>query len=84
MDILLLSETKLDSSFPERQFVIPGHSTPHKVDRNCHDRGIFVREDIPAKRLSVENSPIVGFYNELNLRKKNWLLFLSYNPHRSK
>ena len=28
VDILMLSEKKLDSSFPEGQFLIPGYSAP--------------------------------------------------------
>ena len=59
-------------------------------DRNC--RGVaegggsimlYVREDIPSKFLSVENQPIEGFYVEINLRKKKWLLFGTYKPHRN-
>ena len=42
----MLSETKLDSSFPEGQFLIPGYGTPYRVDRTFHGGGImvFVRE----------------------------------------
>ena len=47
---------------------------PYRVDRNGNGRGImlFVREDIPSKLLSVENSPIEAFFVEINLRKKKW------------
>ena len=44
---------------------------------------LYVREDIPSKFLSVENQPIEGFYGEINLRKKKWLLFGTYKPHRN-
>ena len=44
---------------------------------------LFVRKDIPSKLLPTENAPIEGFYIELNLRKKKWLLGGSYNPHRN-
>ena len=33
-DVLLISETKLDSSFPLNQFHIDGFTTPHRLDRN--------------------------------------------------
>ena len=42
-----------------------------------------VREDIPSKLLSIENQPIEGFYVDINLRKKKWLLCGTYNPHRN-
>ena len=43
---------------------------------------LFVREYIPSKLLSVENSPTEAFFIEINLRKKKWLLSCSYNPSR--
>ena len=33
-DIVLISETKLDSSFPSGKFVIKGYCTPFRLDRN--------------------------------------------------
>ena len=32
VDILMLSETKLDSTFPSTQFLINGFSVPHRLD----------------------------------------------------
>ena len=85
VDIFMLSETKLDSSFPEGQFLIPGYGAPYRIDRTCYGGGLmlFVREDIPSKLLLVENAPIEDFYIEINLRKKKWLICGSYNPHRT-
>ena len=40
VDILMLSETKLDSTFPSTQFLINGFSIPHKPDRNSRGGGI--------------------------------------------
>ena len=34
VDILVLSETKLDSTFPSIQFLINGFSVPHRLGRN--------------------------------------------------
>ena len=69
----MISETKLDNSFPEGQLLISGYGVPYIIDRNCHGGGIilFVREDIPSKLLSTENALVGGFYIELNLGKKN-------------
>ena len=85
VDVLVISETKLDASFPIDQFKILGFSTPFRRDRDQYGGGllVFVREDIPAKHLSSENTPIEGIYVELNFRKKNWLLCCTYNPNRN-
>ena len=33
-DVLLLSETKINDSFPNGNFLIDGFSTPYRLDRN--------------------------------------------------
>jgi hypothetical protein len=72
VDVLMISETKLDSSFPVGQFLIEGFSMPFRLDRNKNGGGImlFVREDIPVKLLSTEVHPIESFYIEINISKK--------------
>ena len=57
VDILMISETKLNDAFPEGQFFIAGCSKPYRIDRNFHGGGIisYVRADIPSKRLSAES-----------------------------
>ena len=85
IDILMISETKLDESFPIGQFLIDGYSAPFRLDRNGNDGGILlhVRDDIPSKLLSM-NSNTEGFFVEISLHnKKRWLLSCSYNPKRS-
>ena len=49
----MLSETKLDSSFPPAQFYIEGYAKPYILDRDQHGEGImlFVREGVPSKLL---------------------------------
>ena len=81
----MISETKLDDTFPTWQFLIDGFKTPFRLDRNKNGGGImlFVREGIPAKFLSFASSPTEGFYVELNFRKKKWLVCCSYNPDKS-
>ena len=53
IDVLILTETKIDNSFPERQFIIDGYSKPYRLDINSHGGVIiiYVREDIPSKEL---------------------------------
>ena len=87
IDILMISETKIDASFPIGQFLLNGYSTPFRLDRNAHGGGIllYVREDIPSKVLLVEENLIEGFIVEINLtnNKKKWLLSCSYNPKKN-
>ena len=84
VDVLLVSETKIDDSFPNRNFLIDGFSTPYGLDRNPNGGRLmlFVREDIPSNLVEAEAKPIEGFYIELNLPNDKWLLNCSYNPRR--
>ena len=84
VDLLTVSETKFDESFPQGQFQINGFSRPFRLDRINNGGGImlFVREDIPAKLIFTEVSPIEGFYVEINLGKQKWLICCSYNPNK--
>ena len=41
---------------------------------------LLVKEDIPSKLLSVENSPTEAFA-EVSIRKKKWLFSCFYNPN---
>ena len=86
IDILFVSETKLDDTYPVCQFYIDGYSTPYRFDRTSHGGGIllYIREDIPSKILKFEpvQNNFEGFFVEINLRKKKWLLSCSYNPTR--
>ena len=85
LDILLISETKVNSSFSSRQFAIDGFNYPFRLDRNSSGGGIklFVREEIPSKILSEykPNSSVENIFVEINLRSKKRLLSCSYNPN---
>ena len=50
LDILVITETKLDHTFPENQFLIPGYKKSYRRDRNKNGGGVmvYVREDIPS------------------------------------
>ena len=63
IDVMVISETKLDDSFPESQFKIPQYSSPFRLDRDQNSGGImvFVREDITAKFLSLRINPLKHF-----------------------
>ena len=84
VDILLICETKLDSSFPRAQFQIHGFGEAYRFDRNKKGGGIllYIRDDIPSKLIESKMT-IEGLFVEINLRKKKWLLCCSYNPKKS-
>ena len=84
IDILMISETKLDSSFPNVQFQIHGYSEPYRLDRNENGGGIlvFIRENIPTKLIDSQMG-VERLFIELNLRRKKWLSCCSYNPKYS-
>ena len=48
IDILMITETKLDDSFPASQFSIQGFCTPFILDRNKNGGGIllYIRSNI--------------------------------------
>ena len=52
----MISETKLDTSFPKRQFQMHGHSESHTFDRNWNGGGIlvFFREGIKTKLIDSQ------------------------------
>ena len=85
IDVLLVSEIKIDDSFPNGIFLIDGFSTPYRLDRDSDGGGLmlFVREDIPSNLVEAEAKPIEGFFIELKLRNDKWLLNCSYNPHKN-
>ena len=83
IDILLVSETKLDISFPAAQFFMNGFSKPYRLYRNDKGGGImlYVRDHIPSRKVNLEINPnIEAFLIEINLKKRKWLLLCSYNP----
>ena len=84
IDILVITETKTDSTFPLNQFAIQGYSKPYRFDRNRNGGGVFiyVREDIPSRELKIHNTPedIESIFIEINLIKTKWLFCGCYHP----
>ena len=86
LDLLLVSETKIDESFPSASFEIPGFSTPYRVDKTANEGGVmlYVRSDIPSKLVSFSPLPenVQGLFIEINLFKIKWLIGGFYNPNK--
>ena len=74
LDILTISETKLDESFPVSQFLIPGFENPIRLDRSSSGGGImlYIREGIPFKLLKSSglSANTEAFLVEVKINKK--------------
>ena len=81
-DVLIVTETKLDSSLPSGQFSIDRFAKPFCRDRNKNGGHDFVTDDIPSKEIKVNFLPsdIECLFIELNIRKGKWLVVGCYHP----
>ena len=85
IDVFMISESKLDDSFPDGQFLIDGFHMPFRFDHNKNGGGIllYVRKDIPAQILSHDFPSAESFFVEIILHKKKWFINCSYNPNKN-
>ena len=87
IDILVVTENKIDDTFPDSQFHIRGYKIPFRKDRNKLGGGIlvFARDDIPCKKLVRIPEDIEAIFLEFTFRHTKWLfcgcLFLSKFKH---
>ena len=85
IDLLLISETKIDNTFPVSQFCVPGYSVPFRLHCTGNGEGImlYFKEHILCRMLSKFpfEKQIEAFAIEINLRKVKWLLVCSYNSN---
>ena len=86
IDILVITESKLDISFPLNQFDIDGF-TQYRSDKNANSGGviIYVRDDIACREIKdhILEKDTEGIFLEINLRKNKWLIFGGYNNKKS-
>ena len=82
-DILAISETKLDDTFPDAQFRMDGYYSPAQFrrDRNKHGGGlmVFIRNGIPVKRSKTyepSNQEAICF--EVTITKRKWIIYVFY------
>ena len=86
LDIILLSETKLDDSFLSAQFILKGYGVPYRFDMNSKGGGLlfYIRKDVTSKffKLWSDNCNIESICVEINLRKRKWFInpFLANVP----
>ena len=84
LDIFLISETKIDNSFPDAQFFCEGYSKPYRKDRCLGGGGLlmFVNDNIPSRILNAHVIPgdIEILCVEINLKKQKWVIIGIYRP----
>ena len=85
-DKFLVSETRIDSSFPNSQFHLAGYRM-FRHDRDSFGGGLcmYVNESIPVKQLNSHKDDSETLFLEINLRLKKRLIGGTYkHPDQSK
>ena len=84
VDVLLISETKIDSSFTNAQFTIKGFTPTYRLDRNQYGGGLifYIKDNIPCKRLTPKSVDIEieAIFLEANFQNSKWLIGGFYKP----
>ena len=73
IDIFLISETKLNDTFPFGQYLINGYHTPFRFDRNDNGGGLllYFRDHIPCKKITLDFRPVLEvIVIEIKLKKE--------------
>ena len=80
--VFLISESKLDHTFPSKQFRINGYKI-FRLDHNCFRDGLilYINEDIPCKPLQehVHLPNFEAIAIEFYQNNQEWLLLELYN-----
>ena len=79
--ILVLSETKVDQSFPTVQFYIKGYEVRARRDRDKHGGGLieFVKNGFISKRLKeYETKQSDSICSEFTIANRKWLNMPKY------
>ena len=82
LDIMLLSETKLDDSFTPAQFMLKNFGIPYGFDRNSNGGGLllYVCEDIPSKFLKLKSDCSI---ESICVEVRKWFINGSHNSNKS-
>ena len=84
VDVLSIAETKINSSLPNAQFLLPGFHEPLWFDINHRSGGllVYIKASFPSKILTKFKLPlnIQMTTFEINLRKEKWLFVSIYKP----
>ena len=86
IDILALTETKLDATFTKAQFLLNGFSEPYRLDRSRNGGAvmIYIHENVPSKLLAIRVFPLEDLFVGFNFRKCKNRYFLKHTTHHTK
>ena len=83
VDICFLSETKIDETSPNQQFMINGFKL-FRIDRDYHGGGVlcYINENIPSKTLNIEVTvkECEMVLIEFSIKTRKWLFIGLYKP----
>lgn len=86
IDFLLVTESKIDDTFPHGQFQVEGFARPIRLDRTRNGGGliIFIRDDLTCKELKPRTlfPELECTFLEIRIRQCKWLIVVGYNPHK--
>ena len=83
--VLAIGETKLDTSFPNANFLLSDYfsTLDYRKDRSRYGGGllIYIRKGTPCKRLKDFEEPgIESICFEMSVNKQKWIIFSVYRP----
>ncbi len=84
MDVLMISETKIDHSFPNANFAMTDYKL-YRNDKNTRSGGLmlYIRGDLPHRRredLEFDREGIQTIVIECIIKRRKWLIMLIYKP----
>ena len=85
-DVLVIAETKLDFSFPNKQFKLDNYFEPTRKDYSDHSGGLieYVRKGIVRNRLeNFELKSFESIASEITICKNKWFLLSFYRTERN-
>ena len=83
LDYLVLSETKMDQSFPAAQFYIKGYEVRVRRDRDKHGSGLieFIKNGFISKSLKeYETKQSESICSEFAIANRKWICLNIYRP----
>ena len=80
----MISETKIDNSYPNAQFFYDGFTAPYRKDRTRWGGGLimYINQNLPSRLLKKHTIPddIEIICVEINLKKQKWVVIGIYRP----
>ena len=87
VDIISITETKLDNTFSKSEFLLEGFKKPYRLDKSRYSGGllVYIKSHIPSRFLSDFDLPndFQAIPFELSIKNRKWLVISLYNPDKA-